>query len=68
MDRILKAVAAPACAIDRNAGTGQAVSDEELTELALAADPDAGVAPDAIPLDELLRSDTRSAGSDLLPE
>jgi hypothetical protein len=35
----------------RGAGPGRAFSDEELTELALAADPDAPLAGDAVPID-----------------
>lgn len=42
------------------------LSDEELTEQALAADPDACVADDAVPLSELLAID-RSGTADLLP-
>ena len=67
MDKKLEPVVAPASAIDRPADTEQALSDEELAALALAADPDAGVAADAIPMDELLDSDTGSPGGDLLP-
>jgi len=33
---------------------GVSVTDDELTEQALAADPDAGVSEDAVPLSELL--------------
>ena len=65
MDKELEAVVVPGAAIDRTAGTEQAPRDEELAELALAADPDAGVANDAIPLDELLESDQGSSGGDL---
>ena len=43
----------------------EVVTDDELTELALAADPDAGVADDAVPLGEFLGA---GAGSELLPE
>ena len=67
MDKERDAVVAPASAVDRTAGSEQALSDEELAELAIAADPDAGVAADAIPLNELLESDTGSPGGDLLP-
>lgn len=67
MDKEREAVVAPASPVDRSAGAGQALSDEELTELALAADPNAGADADAIPLDELFRSDTGSGESDLLP-
>lgn len=42
-----------------------ALTDEELTELALAADPDAGVADGAVPLSEFLGA---GAGSALLPD
>ena len=41
-------------------------TDEELTELALAADPDAGVADDAVPLSDLLAAGS-SDREDLLP-
>lgn len=44
-----------------------AVTDDELTRLALAADPDTGVADDAVPLGELLGSLEPSEGADLLP-
>lgn len=40
-------------------------SDDELAELALAADPDAGVADDAVPLHEFLGA---GAGGELLPD
>jgi len=40
-------------------------TDEELTELALAADPNEAVADDAVPLSELLGS--RDGMGDLLP-
>lgn len=42
-------------------------TDEELTELALAADPDAVVAADAVPLSELLAAEGASSGDDRLP-
>ena len=42
-------------------------SDDELTELALAADPDAGVAVDAVPMAELLGSDAWAGEGALLP-
>ena len=45
-------------------GTEEAFTDEELAELALAADPDAAVAPDAVPLHELLGA----PAGDLLPD
>ena len=67
MDMELEPVRKPVSRIDRGDGTEQALSDEELAELALAADPDAGIAADAIPLDELLESDTAAPRSDLLP-
>lgn len=41
-------------------------SDDELAELALAADPDAGIADDAVPLSEFLGADDGSG--DLLPD
>ncbi len=44
-----------------------AFTDDELIQLALAADPDAGVADDAVPLSEFLGSTERSQGADLLP-
>ena len=43
------------------------ITDEELTELALAADPDAGVADDAVPLSELLGPGEGPGTGDLLP-
>jgi hypothetical protein len=43
----------------------QVFTDDELTELALAADPDAGVAADAVPLDEFLGD---SGAGELLPD
>jgi hypothetical protein len=43
-------------------------TDDELTELALAADPDASVADDAVPLGEMLRSEAWSGGEELLPD
>jgi hypothetical protein len=42
------------------------ISDEELTALALAADPDVAVADDAIPLHELLEQEGPGT-ADLLP-
>jgi hypothetical protein len=42
-------------------------TDKELTDLALAADPDAGVAADAVPIDELLTSEDARNADDLLP-
>jgi hypothetical protein len=67
VDKELEAAVKPASGVDRGDGTEQALSDEDLAELALAADPDAGIAADAIPLDELLESDTASPSGDLLP-
>ena len=43
------------------------ITDEELAELALAADPDAGVADDAVPLSELLGSGEGPGAGNLLP-
>jgi hypothetical protein len=43
-------------------------TDDELTELALAADPDAGVADDAIPLNEMLSACAADGGGELLPD
>ncbi len=42
-------------------------TDKELTDLALAADPDAGVAADAVPIDEVLTSEDAGNADDLLP-
>lgn len=42
-------------------------TDEELAELAMAADPDAGVAADAVPLGEYLGHQTDNGGA-LLPD
>ena len=42
-------------------------TDDELTELALAAHPDAGVAADAVPMGELLGSGARARDGELLP-
>ena len=67
MDKELEAVEKPPSGIDGGDGTEQAFTEEELAELALAADPDAGIAADAIPLDELVGPDTGSPRSDLLP-
>ena len=67
MDRELESDVAATSATDRTEGSEQALSDEELAELALAADPDARVPADAIPLEELLESDERPAGGDPLP-
>jgi hypothetical protein len=43
-------------------------SDAELSELALAADPDAGVADDAVPLREFLGAAGGGGGGELLPD
>ena len=45
----------------------QVFTDEELSELALAADPDAGVADDAVPLSEYLGWAAGSGEGELLP-
>ena len=42
-------------------------TDDELTALALAADPDAGVAADAVPMGELLGSGAWAGEGQLLP-
>ena len=42
-------------------------TDDELTVLALAADPAAGVADDAVPMDQLLGSADWTGGGELLP-
>ena len=47
--------------------SGEPFTDKELTDLALAADPDAGVAPDAVPIDEFLASDDAGDADDRLP-
>lgn len=51
----------------KSADTDVAFTDDELIELALAADPDAGVADDAVPLSEFLGSTEGPEGADLLP-
>ena len=43
------------------------LTDEELTELALAAGPEAGVADDAVPLSELLGGKEWAGTDNLLP-
>ena len=43
------------------------VTDDELTEQALAADPDAGVSEDAVPLSELLGAADGGSTGELLP-
>ncbi len=43
------------------------LTDEELTDLALAADPDAGVAADAVPIGELVASEDARNADDVLP-
>ena len=48
--------------------TDQPITDEQLTELALAADPEVTVADDAVPLSELLRSEEWAEGDELLPD
>ena len=67
MDMELEPVAKPVSGIDGGDRAEQAFTDEELAELALAADPDAGIAADAIPRHELVGPGTGSPGSDLLP-
>ncbi|MDQ3895846.1 MAG: hypothetical protein M3326_01130 [Actinomycetota bacterium] len=42
-------------------------TDEELTDLALAADRDAGVPADAVPIDEFLTAADAGDADDLLP-
>ena len=42
-------------------------TDAELTDLALAADPDAEVAADAVPIDDVLASDDATDADDRLP-
>ena len=44
------------------------LTDDELTEQALAADPDAPLAADAVPLGEHLAAGASSGGGDLLPD
>ena len=60
--------------IDERAGRDDQVdqldrpfTDDELTELALAADPEAGVAADAVPIAELLGAGAAAGESELLP-
>ena len=48
-------------------GSDELFTDKELTDLALAADPDAGVAADAVPIDEVLASEDARNADDLLP-
>lgn len=43
------------------------LTDAELTDLALAADPDAGVAADAVPIDEVLTPQDAGDADDRLP-
>ena len=43
------------------------LTDQELTDLALAADPDAAVPADAVPIDEVLTSGEARNADDLLP-
>ena len=50
-----------------DAEAGLAIADDELTDLALAADSDATVAAGAVPLSEFLGSTERSRRADLLP-
>ncbi|MGI8809104.1 MAG: hypothetical protein ACR2KK_14940 [Acidimicrobiales bacterium] len=45
----------------------EAFTDEELTVLALAADPEAGVADDAVPLGQFLGAGAWSGEGELLP-
>jgi len=45
----------------------QAFTDDELTELALAADPEARVADGAVPMGELLGSEGWTGAVELLP-
>ena len=42
-------------------------TDQELTDLALASDPNIEVSPDAVPIDELLTSEDSRDADDLLP-
>ena len=53
--------------VDLTSTDKQALTDDELTELALAADPDAPIAADAVPLGELLAAGGSSGGNELLP-
>ncbi|MGI8983958.1 MAG: hypothetical protein ACR2HM_05430 [Acidimicrobiales bacterium] len=47
--------------------TTEVFTDEELAELALAADPSAGVADDAVPLSEYLGREGGAGEGELLP-
>jgi len=49
---------------DQDAG---AITEAELTEQALAADPAAGIAPGAVPLDEFLGDVGRNDAGNILP-
>ncbi len=51
----------------RPRSSGELFTDKELTDLALAADADAGVAPDAVPIDEFLTSEDAGNADDRLP-
>ncbi|MDQ4070375.1 MAG: hypothetical protein M3203_13040 [Actinomycetota bacterium] len=46
---------------------GERFTDAELADLALAADPDAGVAADAVPIDDFLTSEHAGNADDRLP-
>ncbi len=47
--------------------SGEPFTDAELADLALAADPDAGVAADAVPIDEFLTAEHAGDADDRLP-
>lgn len=53
--------------VDRAWVGEEGLTDDELSALALAADPDAPIADDAVPLSELLAAGASSGGEDLLP-
>lgn len=53
---------------ERNrARPGEPFTDAELADLALAADPDAGVAADAVPIDDFLAAEDAGDADDRLP-
>ncbi len=63
-----RVAASELCQIEKKPrSSDELFTDKELTDLALAADPGAGVAADAVPIDELLTSDDARNADDLLP-
>ena len=47
--------------------SGELFTDAELADLALAGDPDAGIAADAVPIDEFLATEDARHADDRLP-